>query len=166
MFLPAVAALAAGAPFVAIAAYAAWRQARAPSAARVAAVLEGLRAMSWEQFSALIEGAYRRQGYEVAALKGPGADFELRKEGRLGLVSCKRWKVAQTGITPLRDLLEAKRARDARECIYVAAGEFSANAREFAAKNGIRLLSGTELAQLLGPLADHFSTETPRQKAT
>jgi restriction system protein len=65
------------------------------------------------------------------------------------LVSCKRWKVARTGIEPLRDLYAAKDAREAHECIYIAAGEITDNARKFAAEKKMRLLYGAELAQLL-----------------
>src|SRR5450759_3078884 len=77
-------------------------------------------------------------------------DYELRKNGRVTLLGCKRWKVAQTGMEPLRELLHAKQAADAQECIYVAAGDLSPNARQFAAQNGIRLLCAAELAQFLG----------------
>ena len=42
-----------------------------------------------------------------------------------------------------------KQARDAHECIYVAAGEITDNARAFAAKHAIKLVGGPELARLL-----------------
>ena len=41
-----------------------------------------------------------------------------------------------------------KESRNAHECIYVAAGEITANARAFAAKHAIRLVGGPELAEL------------------
>ena len=77
------------------------------------------------------------------------ANFEITKEGRIALVSCKRWKVAHTGVEPLQELHAMKEARNAQECIYVAAGEFTDNARAFAAKHAIRLVGGAELARLL-----------------
>jgi len=49
----------------------------------------------------------------------------------------------------LRELHEAKKARDAQDCIYVSAGDFTANARDYATKNSVRLLSGNELAQMI-----------------
>jgi len=52
-------------------------------------------------------------------------------------------------VGPLRDLLEAKDAQDASECIYVAAGDITANAREFAKQKSIRLLEGAALANLI-----------------
>jgi len=149
-FMPDYAALASTLPFLAIAGYAGWRQMRAPSAERGADALARLRALSWRAFAALIEEAFRRDGHTVVALADGVADYELRKNGRVTLLGCKRWKVAQTGIEPLRELLHAKQAADAQECIYVAAGDLSPNARQFAAQNGIRLLCAAELAQFLG----------------
>lgn len=136
-------------PFLVISAYAAWQQLRAPSAERIAATLESLRALTWDEFSAALEEVYRRDGYSVTRLNIAGADLELTKSGRVSLVGCKRWKVARTGIEPLRELDAARAARDAHECIYVAAGEITDNARAFAAEKKIRLLHGTELAQFM-----------------
>ena len=136
-------------PFVVIACLAAWRQLRAPSAQQVAATLERVRGMSWDDFSAALEDAFQRDGYVVSRIAGPQADFELRRGGRVSLVACKRWKVGRTGIEPLRELDAALRASEAQDCIYVAAGEVTANASAFAAKNNIRLLQDAELAKLL-----------------
>lgn len=147
--LPEIYAFFVALPFAVIGAYALWQQRHAPSAARVAGALQALRAMSWDEFSAAIEDAFHRDGYTVERLGGAEADFELAKAGRISLVGCKRWKVARTGIEPLRELYAAGGARDAHECIYVAAGEITDNARAFAAKKNIRLVHDAELAKLL-----------------
>src|SRR5580765_1377848 len=139
-------AIFAAAPFGAIALYVLWRQLRAPSAARIAKGLEKLRAMPWEEFSRALEEAWRREGNEVKVLGTPQADFELIRGGRTTIVACKRWKATRTGVEPLRELEAAGRAREAQECIYVAAGEITAQAREFAAQKRIRLMEGAELA--------------------
>jgi restriction system protein len=138
-----------GLPFLVIACIAAWKQWEAPSSARIDRTLAAVRAMSWAEFSRVMESAYRRQGYGVSALSGSAADFEITKEGRTALVHCKRWKVARTGVEALSDLHAMKEARNAHECIYVAAGEITDNARLFAAKHGIKLVGGAELARLL-----------------
>lgn len=147
--LPWVYALCGTLPFLCIGSYAGWRQLRAPSAAQVAATLDTLRAMSWEDFSGAIEAAFRRDGYRVNRIDGAKADFELSKTGRVTLAACKRWKVARTGIEPLRELDAARRAGDAHDCIYVAAGEFTDNARAFASEKGVGLLDGAELVKML-----------------
>jgi len=136
-------------PFLVIGAVAGWRQLRQPSAARVGNTVEALRAMSWGDFSNALEDAFRRDGYTVSRLAGVGADFELTKAGRTTLVACKRWKVARAGVEPLRELHEAKRARDAHECLYVATGEITDGARKFATEKNVRIVHGAELAKLL-----------------
>ncbi len=136
-------------PFVVIGAIAAWRQLRRPSARRVADTLEAVRAMPWGDFSAALEDAFRREGYAVSRLAGPAADFEMTRSGRTALVACKRWKVARTGVDPMRELDAAKRAREAHECIYVATGEVTEGALKFAKEQGIRVVHGAELAKLL-----------------
>lgn len=142
-------AVAAGLPFLVIGAIAAWRQLRAPGAGRVARTLEAVRAMSWPDFSSAMEDAFRKDGYSVSRIDGAAADFEMTKAGRTALVACKRWKVARTGVEPLRDLAAAKDAREANDCLYVATGEITDGARKFARENRIRLLDGLELAKLL-----------------
>src|SRR5918992_4649808 len=151
LLLPPVYAAFAALPFAVIAGCAAWRQLRTPSPVRVAAALERLRAMTWEDFGAAVEEAFRREGYGVSRLGGGQADFELSRQGRTSLVACKRWKVGRVGIEPLRELHSAARSREAAECIFVAAGELTANARAFAAEKGIQVLEGAELAKLLAP---------------
>ena len=136
-------------PFIVIGCVAGWRQLRAPSAERVAGRLAALRDMSLEEFSTMLEQAFRRDGYEVKRLKNAAADLELGKSGRISLVACKRWKADRTGVEPLRELAAARQARDAQECIYVAAGDITDNARAFAAQTNIRLLHDAELALFL-----------------
>ena len=136
-------------PFIVIGCVAGWRQLRVPGASRIADTLEALRAMSWGDFSGALEEAFRRDGYVVTRLAGTAADLELSRAGRISLVGCRRWKAAHTGVDPLRELDEARRARDAHECIYVASGEVTVGARAFAVEKNIRLIHGAELVKLL-----------------
>jgi restriction system protein len=138
-----------GIPFIVVGAIAGWRQLRAPSAARVTSTLEAAGTMSWREFASALEDAFRRDGNVVTRLPGPQADYEIVKAGRASLVSCKRWKAASTGVEPLRELHAATEAREAHEGIYVAVGGFTENARRFAAENRIRIVQGTQLAQML-----------------
>ena len=136
-------------PFLVVGTVAAWRQLRVPSAARTEETLAWLRSLGWDEFSAALENAYRRDGYEVTRLNLAGADLQLTKGGRVSLVGGRRWKVARGGIEPLRELDAARQARDAHDCIYVAAGDITDNARAFATEKKIRLLQDAELASLL-----------------
>ena len=135
-------------PFVVIAVMAAWKQRDMPSAARVAATLETVSAMSWRDFSALMEAALQRDGYLVTRREG-AADFTLVKARRTVLMSCKRWKAATVGLEALRELDAERRAQEANEAIYVAIGKVSDNAQHFAAERRVRLMPATELARLL-----------------
>lgn len=140
----------AGFPFVVVGGIAAWRQFHAPSSAKVAAILDTAAAMSWREFSACLEEAFRRDGCLVQPLQGVGADFVAAKVGSHALVSGKRWKAAKHGVEPLRELDAARQAHgEAREAIYVALGGLSDNALRFAAEHHIRILQGAALAQLL-----------------
>jgi restriction system protein len=152
LFLPLMFAIFAGLPFFVIGAYAGWKQLRAPSAAKVAALVDNLRGQSWEEFSALLEAAWARGGYVVRRVEGGNADFAISKDGRRSLVACKRWKAKNTGIEPLSGLYDAFRDSDAHECVYAFAGELSETARRFAAEHHIRLLDGPALAILVLPV--------------
>jgi restriction system protein len=138
-----------GTPFLVIAAMAGWKQFRKPSSARIDKTREAVRAMAWIDFARALEAGYRREGYEVKRVSETAADFEIRKDWRTALVSGKRWKVARTGVEPLRELKAAKDTREAHDCIYITIGEITDNARKFALENKILMVGGAELAQLL-----------------
>lgn len=142
-------ALFAAGPFIAISAWVAGKQLRAPGPARIAKTLERLRAQSWEEFARTVEEAYRREGYTVSRLGDARVDFELVQGPYRTLVACKRWKAVRTGIEPLRELQAAREAREAHHCVYVATGEITEQARAFAVEKGINLLQGRELAALV-----------------
>lgn len=153
--MPTMYAVAAALPFVVITAYVVWQQLRAPSGKRIAGALERLRAMPWDEFAAALAKAYASEGYEVQRLASGQADLELARDGRKTLVACKRWKATRTGIEPVRELDGARKAREADECIYVAAGEITHQARAFAAERNVRLVEGAELARKLAASRGH-----------
>ena len=95
-------------PFAVIAAIGLRRQWQAPSAARVDAVLSAVQAMSWREFSALVEAAFVRDGFVVKALNLPAADFEIVQGVSVALVRCKRWKAANQGVAQLLRNLDLK----------------------------------------------------------
>jgi restriction system protein len=136
-------------PFFVIAGMGIWRQLQAPSAARVAALEQEVREMSWPEFSAVLEAAFRSDGFAVERIRGTEADFEMTKGWKRVLVSGRRWKVARTGVEPLRELHAVREKREAHECLYVTVGEVTDQARRFAKTNRIRLVQADELARLL-----------------
>jgi restriction system protein len=137
-------------PFVVIAVVASWKQLRAPSASKIAAGLEVLRAMSWEEFARALEEGFRREGYGVKRVQG-AADFELEKAGRVSMVCARRWKASVTGVEPLKELVKQGEKRGAAECVYVCAGELSDKAKGYALEKTIRRREGVDLVMLARP---------------
>jgi restriction system protein len=138
-------------PFVVIAAMAAWRRRHAPSAARVQETGQALRHMPWPAVADLLEQAFRRDGHTVARRHG-AADFELERKDRRMLVAARRWKSAQTGLEPLREL-QALREKAEADALYIGMGELSEAAAAFAAQHCIAVWQTPELAQVLRGLA-------------
>jgi restriction system protein len=141
-------------PFFVIGLMALQRQWNVPSAARVAELLERAAALPWRDFADSLDAAYRAQGHRVTRLNVPAADLQLEQAGRTTLVSAKRWKAANHGVEALRDLAAEKERRGAAACIYISAGAVSEKARIYAQEQGIELVSGAALAQLLAAAPD------------
>lgn len=139
-------AILSGIPFVVIGVMAAWRQRGTLSPKQIEDALQKLAAMSAREFADALAAAYPRDGYKVERYSKPGADLVLEKNGYTTLVSCKRWKAANHGIEPLRELLAAMEQAETGRGVYVALNAVSDAAAHFAEKNVIRVLTGEELA--------------------
>jgi restriction system protein len=138
-----------GLPFAVIGIVAAVRQWRLPSAARVAQTQQALATMAWPAFAALLEQAFRRDGYTVQPGPNAAVDFELSRQGRRMFVSARRWKSARTGQESLRALQRAREAADVSDALYIGLGELSDSAAPFAAQHRIAIWQAAELAQAL-----------------
>ena len=137
-------------PFAGLSVYIGYRQWRGNAAVNAGERLASMRAMQWDEFSGLVTQAYRRQGYSVAAADRPGYDFRLTKDGRMILLQCRRWKVNQVGVGPVRELANAVARDEAYKGICIAAGEFSEPARRLTSTEPVSLVSGNELVELVG----------------
>lgn len=135
-------------PFIVVGSIAAWRQRDEPSAARIEETIDAVSAMSWREFSGLMQKAFERDGFTVKRIDG-AADFLLEKQGRTSVVCCKRWKAASQGVEPLRELEAAREVREAREALYVSANGVSDVARQFAKEHRMALMLAPQLARLL-----------------
>lgn len=139
-------------PFAVIAVMSARRQWKLPNPEHVSNALARAAAMPWVEFSHALEQAFMAQGFAVTALKGPGADLQLVKDGGVTLVSCKRWKAANHGVEALRALQQAQLAQGAQHARYISLASVSDNARRYAQDNGIVLMASAELGPLLVPV--------------
>ena len=140
-----------GFSFMVVGSIAAYRQFQAPSNAHVAGTLEKIAAMSWRDFSAALEKALLRQGFEIEQVKGDAADLLVSKAGRSTLIACKRWKAARFGIETFQALHQAGETMEANGCLCITMAEVTDKAMQYAAAHQIRLIQGTELAHLLRP---------------
>jgi len=136
-------------PFAVIAAIAARRQWRLPTAARVEQTRRALATMGWPPFADLLEEAFRRDGYTVKRCTGSVIDFDLERPGRHMVVCARRWKSARTGLEALRSLQAAREVREAQDALYICLGELTDNARPYAAQHRITIWQAAELAQAL-----------------
>src|SRR3954463_7857444 len=82
-------------PFAGLSVYIAYRQLRGSAGVDAGERLALIRPVDWQELSALIGEAYKRQGFAVPASSTAGYDFTLTKDGRATLLQCRRWKVNQ-----------------------------------------------------------------------
>ena len=138
-----------GFPFFVIGVMAAWRQRNAISADRVQALTEQARSMAWPEFSKRLAQAFRQQGFEVSSLPNGPADFQLEKNGRLTLVSAKRWKAANVGAEWVSELLSARDKHEAAACSLVSLGRISPAAMALVQAQGVEVVDAQGIAQCL-----------------
>lgn len=136
-----------GFPFLVIAGIALVRQRHQPSAAQVEQARATLAALSWPEFSALLEQAFVRDGNRVERLQNEACDFEIERQGRRMVVSARRWKSARTGLETLRALQAVREARGVPDALCIALGELSEQAVPYAAQQRIAVWQAAELAQ-------------------
>jgi restriction system protein len=135
-------------PFIVIGLIAAWKQRNTLSPKQIEATLQKLAAMPAREFADTLAAAYERDGYAITRYNHSGPDLAIEKNGYVTLVHCKRWKAANHGIEPLRELHAAMEKGKVDRGIYVALNAVSEPAARFAKENGIRVLFGEELAAL------------------
>lgn len=115
-------------------------------------------AMDWRDFELLLSEVYRQQGYTVAELGGSGpdggVDLVLRKDGKKTLVQCKHWTAYSVGVPVVRELLGVMTDRGADAGQVITSGQFTGQAREFAAGHAITLIDGRQLQSVLGKVRE------------
>lgn len=108
-----------------------------------------LNGMSWQEFELLVGEAFRRKGFAVREIGGGGADggvdLVLIKDGEKTLVQCKQWKAFKVGVNIVRELYGVMAAQGAAGGYVVTSGQFTREARDFAAGRNISLMDGVAL---------------------
>jgi restriction system protein len=116
--------------------------------------------ISGREFERDIADVFRRRGFTLTGFGGAGqdgcADLGLIKEGRRYLVQCRYWRKGHVGLAIVRQMHAVMLAQAVQSGFLVTLGEFSADAREFAALHGIELLDRTALQTMLVPQTDRI----------
>ena len=109
--------------------------------------------MTWKEFEALVEEAFRLRGYTVRRIGGEGpdggVDLVLGRGAEKVLVQCKQWRALRVGVTVVRELYGAMAAQGAASGIVVTSGTFTPDAVEFASGRNLQLMAGRELHELI-----------------
>lgn len=135
------------------------------------ASIDDIRRLPWRQFESIVGEAFRRRGCAVEenAVNGPdgGIDLVLRKDGAKFYVQCKQWKQTKVGVKPIRELYGVIAAGDAAGGFFVASGEYTDEARDFARKCAIELIDGPALAEMIARAREPEPTmDTANRKRT
>jgi restriction system protein len=142
------------APFLVLAAVAVFNRQRRERLLARQSDIDSIRDLSWQDFELLIGEAFRQQGFAVEETGGGGADggvdLRLRRDGKTYVVQCKRWKQRQVPVMAVRELFGLLSAEKADGGYFVSCGSFTPDAREFATANGVTLVDGDGLMELLG----------------
>jgi len=110
---------------------------------------QGIEGITWREFEMLVGEWFRRQGYgvrETDTEPDGGVDLVLTRDGETYLVQCKQWKAYKVGVNIVRELLGVMASQGAAGGYIVTSGDFTKEARRFAASSGIKLIDGAQLA--------------------
>ncbi len=137
-------------PFFVIGLIRAYRQLKEPSGRDIAQTAETIRGMSPREFSATLTAAFTADGYVVTPVKGNGADLKLESDGQVTLVSCRRFKAANSGVKPLQALVSAGESQEAPQLIFVTIVDVTKEADDYAFDHKIEIPSLESLTKLVG----------------
>ena len=120
---------------------------------------EFLQSLEWKIFEELCAELFNKIGYQ-AKLSGKGADkgidiYLSKHNKKFAIVQCKAWKSKKVGVKEVRELFGVMVAESYQQCIFITSGSYTNNAIEFAQKQTITLISGTELLRLITKLSKY-----------
>ncbi len=133
-------------PFFGIAGFAGFKQAKLPSKNRVREIAEQAPKMQAAEIAEKIADNYRQRRFDVEKLNSKGSELFLERGNQKIVLSSKRFKVGNTGVEPLKQLLELGSKHEARRYLYVVLGEISKAATEYAQQNDIEIIRANTLA--------------------
>lgn len=109
--------------------------------------------IGWREFELLVGEAFRLKGFSVVETGGGGADggvdLAMTKDGEKFLVQCKQWRALKVGVSTVRELYGVMAARGAAGGYIVTSGQFTQEAKDFAAGRNIELIDGSALETMI-----------------
>jgi restriction system protein len=113
-----------------------------------------------------ISEVFKRQGFRVlhTGSDGPdgGVDLVLLKGTEKHLVQCKHWRASKVGVTTVRELYGVMTAQRATGGYVVTSGQFTEDAREFAAGRHLFLVDGPILKRWIRDIPKKTTRSEPR----
>ena len=117
-----------------------------------------LDAMTWREFELAMADVFRARGYVVTLTPDGadgGVDLVLDRPGEHILVQCKHWNVLKVGVKVVRELYGVMAAHGATGGIVVTSGQFTQEARAFAASTNVTLLDRGDVTAI--PVEEVFA---------
>ena len=124
-----------------------------------------LKELEWKRFEQLVEGYFAKTGWETRPNRigaDGGVDVHLIKPGQPGIaavVQCKSWQTYNVGVKPVRELFGVMAADRVPEGFFVTTGDYSGEARSFAAGKPMTLIDGRDLLKRLESLPPEIQTD-------
>jgi hypothetical protein len=113
--------------------------------------LDWLRQLDEQAFQRLARQAYEFQGYAVSTTlsSNGGRYLTLTLGDERIIVQCEHWHATQVDVQEVGELFGLAAANAATWAVAATSGEFTAEAKEFAAHNRLTLLDAPAVAQLI-----------------
>lgn len=125
-----------------------------------ALTLELLKSLEWKRFEEVVAMLFATGGHRTKLARigaDGGVDVHVFKEGDpkpIAVIQCKAWNAYTVGVKPVRELFGVMAADGIAKGYFVTSGDFTSEAREFAAGKTIKLVSGTALVERIAALPD------------
>lgn len=122
--------------------------------------IELLHALEWKRFEDVCQKFYKMKGFrsETTPL-GPDGGIDIRLYSNdsgipTSIVQCKAWGDKLVGVKPVRELLGVITHEKIPKGFFMASGDFSDDAKQFAQTNPITLITGEMLVTMIKRLPE------------
>jgi len=132
--------------------------------------LKSIRDLDWKTFEQLVGEVFRRQGFAVAETGQGGADggldLALRKGSEVFLVQCKQWRAYKVSVNVVRELYGVMAAKGTAGGFVITSGNFTEDAKAFAAGRNIELIDGPRLEKMIASIQTTTQSRKPAIDST